>query len=65
LQVEAAIPNFIIHEHNTISLRPAMKQITNVSYQPVKGRFTVPDLPGLGIELNKDFIKTQPRVIIQ
>ncbi len=65
VQIEAAIPNFIIHEHNTISLRPAMKQITNVSYQPVKGRMAVPDLPGLGIELNDDFMKNQPCVVIK
>lgn len=65
LHVEAAIPNFIIHEHNTISLRPAMKQITNISYQPVKGKFTVPELPGLGIELNDDFMKNQPCFILK
>jgi L-alanine-DL-glutamate epimerase-like enolase superfamily enzyme len=64
LQLEAAIPNFIIHEHATISLRPGNREICKHDYQPVIGRFQVPDLPGLGIELNDDFVNKSPRILV-
>ncbi|MFH1640308.1 MAG: mandelate racemase/muconate lactonizing enzyme family protein [Chloroflexota bacterium] len=65
MQMEAAIPNFIIHEHTTLLLRPAIQEICTTSYQPVKGNFAVPDLPGLGIELNDKFMKDQSCVIVE
>lgn len=65
LQMEAAIPNFIIHEHTPLLMRPAIKEICTQNYQPVKGSITVPDLPGLGIDLNDEFMKAQPCVIVK
>jgi galactonate dehydratase len=53
LQVEAVIPNFIIHEHHTIAIKPALRELAVPDYQPADGRFKVPDLPGLGLELNE------------
>ena len=50
LQLEAAIPNFIIHEHHTTN---ALKLVTDTfvhDYQPVNGYFEVPELPGIGNE---------------
>jgi galactonate dehydratase len=52
LQIEAAIPNFIIHEHHANSLKAPLRELCVHDYQPVKGRYPVPDLPGLGQELN-------------
>jgi galactonate dehydratase len=34
-------------------------------YQPVNGKFVVPDLPGIGIELNDDIVKRSPHVIVK
>ncbi len=48
LQLEAVIPNFIIHEQNTVARKKAMTDMCIYDYQPVKGRFSIPDLPGLG-----------------
>ena len=56
LQLEAVIPNFIIHEHHTIELKPAIRELCTEDYQPVGGRFKVPDLPGLGQSLNEAIV---------
>lgn len=55
LQMEAAIPNFVIHEHHQCNLTPGNIKLCKYDYQPVNGRFKVPDLPGLGQELS-DFV---------
>lgn len=65
LQVETAIPNFLLHEHATPVLRPSVKEISLTNYQPVKGRFAVPELPGLGIELNDAVVNRSPHVIVK
>ena len=53
LQFEAAIPNFIIHEHHTNNTLPINTELCIYDYQPVDGYFTVPDLPGIGNELSE------------
>ncbi len=57
LQIEAAIPNFLIHEHHQRALNPQSRATCVYDYQPVNGRYSVPDLPGLGQELTPDTIK--------
>jgi L-alanine-DL-glutamate epimerase-like enolase superfamily enzyme len=57
LHLETAIPNFIIHEHHVNALNPEYRAICKYDYQPVKGRYTVPELPGLGQELSEDAVK--------
>lgn len=52
LQLEAVIPNFVIHEHHTNALKAHNRSICLQDYQPVDGRFHVPDEPGLGIALD-------------
>ena len=52
LQLEAVIPNFTIHEHHCYNLHPYNKQLCIHDYQPVGGRYSIPDLPGLGNELS-------------
>lgn len=54
LQLEAVIPNFIIHEHHANSLKKPLREMCIHDYQPEQGRYAVPDLPGLGQELNDD-----------
>lgn len=56
LQIEAAIPNFIIHEHHQRALGREMRDSCKYDYQPVSGRYQVPDLPGIGQEPTADTI---------
>ncbi len=56
LQIEAAIPNFLIHEHHQRALNPDSRATCLYDYQPVGGRYKVPDLPGIGQELTPEVI---------
>ncbi len=53
LQIEAVIPNFVIHEHHTYALSPYNRELCVHDYQPVNGKFAVPELPGIGQELSE------------
>ncbi len=57
LHLEAAIPNFTIHEHHVYNRFAYNKAMCIYDYQPVQGSIAVPDLPGLGNELS-DFCFT-------
>lgn len=50
LHLEAVIPNFVIHEHHAVNLTPYNKSYCIYDYQPVNGKYKIPDLPGLGNE---------------
>ena len=64
LQLESVIPNFCIHEHHTNAIKPYNRSICLQDYQPVRGRFDVPDLPGLGVELNEDLLRDAVHVAV-
>ena len=53
LQLEAVIPNFIIHEHHCNNLMKFNKGLTKYDPQPVNGRFEIPDEPGIGNEISQ------------
>lgn len=55
LHLEAAIPNFTIHEHHVYNRYDYNKRLCKYDYQPVDGYFTVPELPGIGNEFS-DFV---------
>ena len=57
LHIETAIPNFIVHEHNTVALKARIIELCKYNYQPENGYFKVPELPGLGQELNDAVVK--------
>ena len=65
LQLEAVIPNFQIHEHHSIALKWHNRELCIPDYQPQKGHFTVPDLPGLGLNLNESVISKSPCVVVK
>ena len=52
LHLEAAIPNFIIHEHHTVDTLPEVRELCVYDYQPEKGYYSIPELPGIGNELS-------------
>lgn len=53
LHFEAAIPNFIIHEHHTVNTLPETAELCVYDYQPVDGYFEIPEIPGIGNELSE------------
>jgi galactonate dehydratase len=65
LQLEAVIPNFQIHEHHTNAIKKANRKLCIQDYQPKKGQYVIPDLPGLGIELNKPVFAKFPHVVVK
>ena len=65
LQLEAAIPNFQIHEHHTIAIKPPNRELCIPDLQPERGRFKVPDAPGLGVELNLPAIAKSSSITVR
>jgi len=65
LQLEAVIPNFLIHEHHTNGIKEANIRVCKQDYQPKNGYFEIPDLPGLGIELDDKVVSKYPCVVIK
>ncbi|SDF29921.1 mandelate racemase/muconate lactonizing enzyme family protein [Sporomusa acidovorans] len=57
LQMEAAIPNFQIHELHRYALLDANTKSCKYNYQPQNGYYDVPELPGIGQELTEETIQ--------
>ena len=53
LHMEAAIPNFVIHELHRYALLEPNTRTCKYDYQPKNGIYEVPELPGLGQELTR------------
>lgn len=53
LNIEASIPNFVIHEHHVYNLLQYNRELCIHDDQPVNGYFTVPERPGIGNELSE------------
>jgi len=53
LHLECVIPNFCIHEHHNYNLHEYNKRMCTVDWQPVGGKFKVPEEPGLGCEISE------------
>ena len=58
LQLEAALPNFIIHEHHVSNTMKHVTELGLYDYQPKNGYFDIPELPGIGQELSEYALKT-------
>lgn len=65
LHAETAIPNFCIHEHHQKSLLPEYAELCVYNYQPVRGRYTVPELPGIGQDITEIVYKDSDRILIK
>lgn len=65
LQIEAAIPNFIIHELHSYALLKPNVDTCIYDYQPVNGYYEVPDLPGIGQELKPEIIAKSEVVVVK
>jgi len=64
LQLEAVIPNFVIHEHHIYARTKANIELCIHDYQPKDGLFEVPELPGLGNELSDLAFKNCDKVTV-
>ncbi|KUO73911.1 MAG: hypothetical protein APF77_15580 [Clostridia bacterium BRH_c25] len=53
LQLEAVIPNFVIHEHHIVNIDPTNTELCIHDYQPKGGYYEIPELPGIGNELSE------------
>lgn len=62
LQLAAAVPNFLIQEHFDAFNDPWTRDIVtwHPSLDPATGHLSLPDGPGLGIDLNLDVVKAHP-----
>lgn len=65
LQMEAVIPNFIIHELHRFALLEANTKTCKYNYLPKNGYYDVPNLPGLGQELTDETIKASTVVTVK
>ena len=65
LQLEAAIPNFVIHETHEYSIVPENIALCRYDYQPVGGYLEVPELPGIGQEINEDILSSSRVVTVR
>lgn len=65
LQLEAVIPNFIIHEEHVLKKYQKNIELCIRDYAPQNGFYTIPDLPGLGNEWSEQALATKEKVIIE
>ncbi|MEL7647255.1 MAG: mandelate racemase/muconate lactonizing enzyme family protein [Sedimentibacter sp.] len=63
LQLEAVIPNFVIHEHHQMALVKDNIDLCKYDYQPKNGYFEIPERPGIGQELTDETIKNSPLMV--
>ena len=65
LQVEAAIPNVVIHEEHNANLLKIFKESGKYYHAPVNGFYEVPELPGIGQEMSEQAMATARKVVIE
>ena len=53
LQIEAVIPNFLIHEVHEGAIKKEVQALGKYEIQPVNGAYEVPTRPGIGQELSE------------
>lgn len=52
LQIEADIPNFVIHEQHAYNRYAYNRKLCLYDYQPHNGAYGLPELPGIGNEFS-------------
>ena len=65
LQLEAVIPNFVIHELHASALIQDNIDLCKYDYAAKDGYFEVPELPGIGQELTEDAIANSEVVTVR
>ena len=65
LHAEIAIPNFCIHEHHQKTLLPEYAELCTHNYQPINGRYVVPELPGIGQDITNKVYENSDYIIVK
>lgn len=65
LQLEATIPNFVIHEEHGGNLRSSFKRAGKYYYAPEQGYYDVPELPGIGQEMSEEAMATEKQFTVR
>lgn len=65
LQLEAVIPNFLIHEQHAVACLKDNIATCKYDYQPRDGYFAIPDRPGIGQELTETAMSEAYTVTVQ
>ena len=65
LQVEATIPNFVIHEEHNANLLTKFKNAGKYYYTPKNGFYEIPELPGIGQEMSEEYMAKAKKVVIK
>lgn len=65
LQLEAVIPNFVIHELHASALIQDNIDLCKHDYQAVDGYFEVPERPGIGQELTEEAIAASEVITVK
>lgn len=65
LQLEAVLPNFSLHEHHMVNTTSEVTRLGTNDYQPVNGVFSIPEEPGIGMDLSEEALKESTFITIQ
>lgn len=65
LHVEAAVPNFLIHEHHITNTFDRVRELGIYDYQPVNSYIDVPQIPGIGQDLSDFALKHSTTYTVQ
>lgn len=65
LQVEAAMPRFLFHEHTGFQQRDFIRRLGKYDLQPENGKFRVPEEPGLGNTLSDYALETCEKYTVE
>ena len=65
LQLEAVIPNFVIHELHASALLPENIATCKYNYVPKNGYYEIPDRPGIGQELTDEALANSDIVTVR
>lgn len=65
LNLEATLPNFVIHEYNVNTNMPKMLRLTKYDYEPKDGKMNIPNLPGIGNEISDYAFQTGEVVTVK
>lgn len=65
LQLEAAIPNFLIHELHEGALKQEIRDLCKYDHMPKDGYYEIPELPGIGNELTEKAMQEAETITIR